>query len=397
MALRPISTTVDLQGVGVFGELFVVSGGSGVVLTSPDAAQWTRRTTPTTNFLSSVEAFPNGVVVVGKNGTILTSPDAVNWSQRSSPTTSWIYRVRYLGGQLVAVGQNGTILTSVSGTRWFSQNSGTSAWLTDVQYLDNTYFAVGNQGTVLSSPDAIQWTDRGTITGKSLFGSAHDGETLVTVGVEGIILRSQIVSASSNPPVLSPAPPDATVSCDALPAAATLTATSACQPPPVITLSEQRTPGSCPQTFTLLRTWTARDGCGNQSSRTQTLTVVDTTPPTLSAAPPDATVSCDALPQAPALTATDNCDPSPAVTLVETKPDGACPHTVHAPPHLDRARRLRQSKQQNSDPHRRGYRAAPPERRAAGRDRPLRRYPHAGDAECNGQLRSQSRCNLCGN
>ena len=53
-AVQPRPATNDLQGVTVFGEQFVVSGGSGTILTSPDAITWTRRDTPTVEFLSSV-------------------------------------------------------------------------------------------------------------------------------------------------------------------------------------------------------------------------------------------------------------------------------------------------------------------------------------------------------
>ena len=318
-------TVEDLQGIGVLGELFVACGGGGTILTSPDAVQWTKRPAPTTNFLSSVEAFPGGMVAVGKHGTILTSSDAMNWVARTIATTNWIYRVRYLNGRLVAVGQNGTILTSTDGAIWTPRTSGTTSWLNDVQYLGDSFFAVGNQGTLLSSPDAISWVSRDMITGKSLFGAAHDGGMLVTVGVEGIVLRSQIVPVGSIGPVLSAAPADVTVACDAVPAPTVLTASGGCDPSPVVTFREVRAAGVCPQTYTLIRTWTATDACSNQSSKTQTVTVRDTTPPVLSAAPGDITVSCDAGPPPPAtLTATDGCDPDPVVTFGEVRTAGGC-------------------------------------------------------------------------
>lgn len=193
-AVLPKPTTNDLQGVTVFADRFVVCGGAGTILTSLDAASWTRQTSPTTEFLSSIDASAEMVAAVGRAGVILTSPDAVSWSVRSSGTTNWIYRVRYTGGKWMAVGQNGTILTSGDGATWTVQKSGTTRWLNDAVWIDGTYFAIGNQGTVLSSPDTINWTDRGTITGKSLFGAAAADGLLVVVGVEGTILRSQVVA-----------------------------------------------------------------------------------------------------------------------------------------------------------------------------------------------------------
>jgi hypothetical protein len=190
----PRPTTSDLQGVTAMGNVLVVTGAAGTILTSLDGRNWTKRSTPTGLFLSSVESFPGGLVAAGDDGIILTSPDGVVWTPRSSGTPNWVYRVRYLGGRLIAVGQNGTILTSGNGVNWTSQNSGTTSWLNDVQFIDGTYFVVGNQGAVLASSDAVTWANLGTITQKSLFGAAQDSTgQLIAVGIEGIILRSQII------------------------------------------------------------------------------------------------------------------------------------------------------------------------------------------------------------
>jgi hypothetical protein len=126
-------------------------------------------------------------------------------------------------------------------------------------------------------------------------------------------------------PVLSAAPADETVECSAVPAAATLTANDNCDNAPVVTFAETRTNGNCPSNYTLTRVWTATDACGNTSSKTQVITVQDTQAPTLSAAPGDATVECDAVPTAAVLTATDNCDNAPVVTYAESRTNGNCP------------------------------------------------------------------------
>jgi hypothetical protein len=115
-------------------------------------------------------------------------------------------------------------------------------------------------------------------------------------------------------PVLSAAPANVTVECDAVPAAATLTATDNCDAPTVVTYAEVRTNGNCPSNYTLTRTWTATDACGNTSSKTQVITVQDTQAPVLSAAPADVTVECDAVPAAATLTATDNCNTNSSYT-----------------------------------------------------------------------------------
>ncbi len=192
-AVQPRPTTNDLQGVGVFGNLYLVTGDNGTVLTSADGKNWTPRSSRTQALLSSVAASPNTVVASGEGGTILTSPDGTNWVLRAAPTTNWLYRVRYLGEQFVTVGQNGTIMTSAEGATWIRRSSGSTKWLTDAMWVGGTYFVVGTQGTVLTSTNAVDWTSRGTITLKSLYAAATDSQKLIAVGVEGAILRCQIV------------------------------------------------------------------------------------------------------------------------------------------------------------------------------------------------------------
>ncbi|MBF2710055.1 HYR-like domain-containing protein, partial [Flavobacterium soyangense] len=129
-------------------------------------------------------------------------------------------------------------------------------------------------------------------------------------------------------PVLSAAPADTTTECSAVPiaSAADLTATDNCDAAPVVTYNEVRTDGNCASNYTLTRTWTATDVCGNASSKSQVITVQDTTKPVLSAAPADVTAECSAVPIASAadLTATDNCDAAPVVTYNEVRTDGNC-------------------------------------------------------------------------
>ena len=94
----------------------------------------------------------------------------------------------------------------------------------------------------------------------------------------------------------------------------TVTATDNCDPTVPVTLYA-RTTTVVDGCGTITRTWTATDACGNTTTATQTLTVVDNTPPVLTGVPADATVQCDNIPAAATVTATDNCDPTVPVTL----------------------------------------------------------------------------------
>ncbi len=115
-----------------------------------------------------------------------------------------------------------------------------------------------------------------------------------------------IVNDDINPVLTIPA--DVTVECDEIPAVGVPTATDNCDTDVTITYDgETRTDGICDDTYTLTRTWTATDDCGNATSLSQTISVQDTTAPVLTV-PASVTVECDAIPAVGVPTATDNCD-----------------------------------------------------------------------------------------
>jgi large repetitive protein len=125
-------------------------------------------------------------------------------------------------------------------------------------------------------------------------------------------------------------PVDITVECDGVPAApAVVTASDNCDSDVTVVFSEVRTDGACPDTYTLTRTWTATDNCGNSITHVQVISVEDTTAPVWDQVmPADITVECDALPAAPAMvTASDNCDSNVLVEFTEARTDGVCPDT----------------------------------------------------------------------
>ena len=63
--------------------------------------------------------------------------------------------------------------------------------------------------------------------------------------------------------------------------------------------TEVRTDGSCDSEYILTRTWIATDHCGNDSTMTQVISVVDNTPPVLFGIPTDITVTPSSIPTAP--------------------------------------------------------------------------------------------------
>ena len=133
----------------------------------------------------------------------------------------------------------------------------------------------------------------------------------------------QIITVDdSTAPVLT-CPEDMTVECtdSTLPLATGLaTATDNCDLVPIVSFSDATVAsGVCEQEYTILRTWTATDDCGNTSTCLQTVTVDDSTPPVI-ICPADPFVECSAGVE-PVLTgtatATDNCDPEPVLTFTD--------------------------------------------------------------------------------
>ena len=125
-------------------------------------------------------------------------------------------------------------------------------------------------------------------------------------------------------PELKGVPANTTVECDAVPEPAEVTAIDNCDYNPSVYFSETRTDRTCSSNYQLTRTWTAMDACGNSSSQTQIINVVDTTAPELIDVPEDITVECDAVPEPASVYAIDNCDTSPTVNFSETRIDGNC-------------------------------------------------------------------------
>ncbi len=111
---------------------------------------------------------------------------------------------------------------------------------------------------------------------------------------------SQILTVGDfEPPVFTIIPPDVTVECSAIP------------PPPASMVSYD----SCDVTtnvdilyneleliigdscnYTITRTWTSADACGNEGTIAQVITVQDLIPPVFSNVPADITVNCSAIP-----------------------------------------------------------------------------------------------------
>jgi hypothetical protein len=145
--------------------------------------------------------------------------------------------------------------------------------------------------------------------------------------------QSQTITVNANtPPIITAFPADTTVSCVAAvpsPDDSLVNATDNCGGAVAVThdpdaISNQ----TCPNRFTLARTYRVTDACGNSTSDVQLIIVDDETPPVITAFPADKTVSCRGSIPAPddtLVSATDNCGGAVTVTHdPDTITPGAC-------------------------------------------------------------------------
>jgi hypothetical protein len=125
-------------------------------------------------------------------------------------------------------------------------------------------------------------------------------------------------------PVLHGVPESVTVSCDAVPAPAHVTAFDECDPNITVTFEETHFPGTCAGTYKLMRIWSAMDACGNTAHGSQLVDVVDNEGPGFTCKPKDVTVDCWNIPEPLDCGAVDNCSGPVQVTMIEDKTGAGC-------------------------------------------------------------------------
>ncbi len=145
-------------------------------------------------------------------------------------------------------------------------------------------------------------------------GTDNCGNTTIFIGY--------LTISDNQAPTLVGVPADVTLDpCTAIPAAANVTATDACDPSVTVDFLETTTGPHCNQTIT--RTWTATDDCGNMASASQAITIVDNQAPIFSNVPADITAECPNIPPVQSPSVTD-CSPF-TLTFSEQQTGGACP------------------------------------------------------------------------
>ena len=205
--------------------------------------------------------------------------------------------------------------------------------------------STGNEYSIEAGPDGTtyDWSinGNGTITqnnGNSVVVTAGDGcDSSFTLHVKVTYPSGchsecgKTVTVYDHIPPTITCPAAVTVQCDENvpePDIAAVTVSDNCQAPVTVTWVSDVPVGSCPKVIT--RTYKAVDGCLNESTCTQTITVDDTIPPTITC-PAAVTVQCDENvpePDIAAVTVSDNCQAPVTVTWVSDVPVGSCPKVI---------------------------------------------------------------------
>jgi hypothetical protein len=107
----------------------------------------------------------------------------------------------------------------------------------------------------------------------------------------------------------------------------TATSSDNCDSSPTITSSDVTVAGSCPQGYTITRTWTSTDHCGNLTTCAQIISVIDNVAPTITC-PSDITITYPASSDPSntgSASTTDFCDSSPVISYTDSIPAQYCP------------------------------------------------------------------------
>jgi hypothetical protein len=194
----------ELRSVAHLGATWVVTGGGGTLLTSPEGITFTRRDSGSKAELwsSASNGQPDGrIVVVGAGGAILVSDDqGQTWTPAKDPLKQTLFSVAYGPAGFVAVGVDGAIIRSTDGLTWTTVVAGgaqtlravsTGAYAPSHSLGQTRYVAVGASGTMLTSTDAEHWQPLPSLTRLTLRGVVeinHAG--WIAVGGGGVVLVS---------------------------------------------------------------------------------------------------------------------------------------------------------------------------------------------------------------
>ena len=133
----------------------------------------------------------------------------------------------------------------------------------------------------------------------------------------------EISVRDTTPPTIAGMPADVELACDAAAPVDMPIHQDECSGSALV-MTTGTEAGDCPSEYTLLRTFTATDGCGNAVSAVQEVQFVDTLAPVITAGPADLLLSCNQAVPDSAISATDACA-TPLISYMDSIMPGDCP------------------------------------------------------------------------
>ena len=196
-------TGTYLDGLAYGNGTYVAVGQNGSVFSSPDAYDWTVRSSGTFYPLNDV-AFGNNVFVATIAGStnVLISANGINWTMQPAGLTDTYKSIVFRDGLFYAAGTR--ITTSPNGISWTDRGSPSSGLNGMDKALGGKYVACGQSGTLLVSSNLTSWTTIYSGTLEDLNSVTFGGDTFVAVGRGGLIFQSDYVT---NTPVSIATPP----------------------------------------------------------------------------------------------------------------------------------------------------------------------------------------------
>ncbi|NIM11251.1 MAG: hypothetical protein GTO45_04600, partial [Candidatus Aminicenantes bacterium] len=181
-----------VRSIASNGSRYVAVGDGGLLMTSEDGMNWTRRPRNYTNqFCVIYNEEGSQFVVVGDRQYIATSTNGIKWVRRKfvkgSPA---LWGVAYGNGVYVATGEFGTVFTSLNGADWTERKTGINARLTSVVYGKGLFAAVGPRGFYSSSNKGVSWRTHGSAA-SGLISVTFGNNTFVAGGRDGVLYTSK--------------------------------------------------------------------------------------------------------------------------------------------------------------------------------------------------------------
>ena len=140
----------------------------------------------------------------------------------------------------------------------------------------------------------------------------------------------RITVVDTSAPIALDVPSDTIVAgCNGVPPLPTVTFDENCDNDFQYTFEQVTVDSSCVYDYTVVRTWTAWDICGNRSTATQRIELRDTAAPLFVGLPDDLILGCGDPVPAAAVDAMDDCDPNPVIALEEINLPTTCDTLLH--------------------------------------------------------------------